>query len=60
MAKESQHRLDGAADSAAFSRVLETYGVGATTAAHQLFNHGWLSSPDVRDELIESCAYGGP
>lgn len=59
MAKESQHRLDGAADGAAFGRVLETYGVGATTAAHQLFNHGWLSSSDVRDELIESFAVGG-
>ncbi len=56
LARLSDGRLDGAADPDAFSNILHEYGVGATTAAHQLLNRGWLSSRDVRDELIEHFA----
>lgn len=49
-------RLDGAASAEVFGDVLERYGVGARTAAHQLFNHGWLSGTGVREELIERFA----
>lgn len=48
--------LDGARPAEVFSKLLASYGVGARTAAHQLFNHGWLSSPSVRDELIDEHA----
>lgn len=54
--KASGGYLDGARSADVFSKVLESYGVGARTAAHQLFNHGWLSSPAVRDELIDEHA----
>src|SRR5207247_379830 len=40
----SEGRLDGAATDIVFSRLLERYGVGAMTAAHHLWNRGWLSS----------------
>ena len=36
-----------------FERIMERYGVGARTAAFQLWNHGLLSSSQVRDELID-------
>jgi hypothetical protein len=49
-------RLDGAAEAATFQRLLERYGVGARTAAYQLWNRGWLSTADVRDELIDQFA----
>lgn len=45
--------LDGTAAPDVFARLLERYGVGARTAAHHLLNRGWLSSPSVRDELID-------
>ncbi len=45
--------LDSAAQPEKFRRILERYGVGARTAAFQLWNHGLLSSPSVRDELID-------
>ena len=48
--------LDGARDQEAFEALLAKYGVGARTAAHQLFNHGWLSTAIVRDELIDEHA----
>jgi len=54
--KASAGNLDGARATDVFSNVLESYGVGARTAAHQLFNHGWLSSSTVRDELIDEHA----
>jgi hypothetical protein len=53
LAKASSHVRDGATEGHVFEHLLENYGVGARTAAHQLWNRGWLSSPDVRDELIE-------
>lgn len=34
----SEGRLDGAADNTRFSEILSEYGVGARTAAHQLYN----------------------
>jgi hypothetical protein len=46
-------RLDGAYMADAFERLMQTYGVGARTAAHQLHNHNWLSSPSLRDDLID-------
>jgi hypothetical protein len=45
--------VDGAADEHVFPQLLEQYGVGARTAAYQLWNRGWLSNPEIRDELIE-------
>ncbi len=36
-----------------FTTLLERYGVGARTAANQLWNRGWLSSTALRDDLIE-------
>jgi hypothetical protein len=53
IASASGHVVDGAADEHAFQRLLEQHGVGARTAAYQLWNRGWLSSPEIRDELIE-------
>jgi hypothetical protein len=52
----SSGTLDGAARGNAFSEMLETYGVGARTAAFQLWNKGWLSDAVVRDELIDRFA----
>ena len=53
IARLSDHAVDGAAEPAVFEHLLETYGIGARTAAYQLWNRGWLSSSEVRDELIE-------
>ena len=36
-----------------FERILDRFGVGATTAAYHLWNRGLLSSSDVRDHLID-------
>jgi len=50
--------LDGACGDQTFTRLIERYGVGATTAAWQLYNHQ-LVSPQGRDELIDRYAgYG--
>lgn len=48
--------LDRSADPEIFEQLMAGYGVGARTAAHQLYNHGLLSSVEVRDELIEEHA----
>lgn len=45
--------LDSYAQPERFERMLNGYGVGATAAAFHLWNHGLLSSPQVRDDLIE-------
>ena len=45
--------LDSAAQPETFKGILERYGVGARAAAFQLWNHGLLSSSQVRDELID-------
>jgi hypothetical protein len=52
----SEGCLDGARQAEVFARVMAEFGVGARTAAHQFFNHGWLSSAAVRDELIDEHA----
>ncbi len=52
----SDGKLDGAAEHSRFQPLLERYGVGARTAAYQLWNHRLLSSTDVREELIEAFA----
>lgn len=48
--------LDGAARPSVFQELMGRYGVGARTAAFQLWNRGWLSAPEVRDELIDNYA----
>lgn len=50
--------LDSAADPDAFRALMHEYGVGARTAAYQLWNHGLLSSPEIRDDLIDR--FGSP
>lgn len=45
--------LDRGADPVVFERLMEAYGVGARTAAHQLYNHQLLSSAEIRDQLID-------
>lgn len=56
---EDAGSLDSAAQPDRFLRILERYGVGARTAAFQLWNQGLLSSPSVRDELIDSFSNVG-
>ena len=50
---EDAGHLDSAAEPVTFERIMERYRVGARTAAFQLWNHGLLSSSQVRDELID-------
>ena len=58
LVEASGGHLDGACEDQAFTRLIERYGVGATTAAWQLYNHT-LVSPQARGELIERYAgYG--
>lgn len=45
--------LDSYAEPRRFEDLLEQYGVGAMTAAHHLWNRGFLSSSQVRDDLID-------
>ena len=45
--------LDSAADRDSFPSLLNDYGVGARTAAFQLWNQELLSSSQVRDDLID-------
>lgn len=59
MSSVSDQRLDGATEGDRFPELLGLYGVGARTAAHQLWNGGWLSSPVLRDELIDQFAQPG-
>jgi len=56
LAHASGGRLDGVAQGNAFETLLTSFGVGARTAAFQLWNHHWLSSAGVRDELIDRYA----
>jgi hypothetical protein len=49
-------RLDVAAQPHIFENLMEQYGVGASTTAYHLWNRGWLSSPGLRDELIDVFA----
>lgn len=56
LAKASDGRLDGTTQGSVFSQLLEQFDVGARTAAYQLWNQGWLSSAEVRDELIDRHA----
>ena len=51
--REEAHALDSYAQPERFQRVLERYGVGAQTAAYHLWNHGLISSTQVRDDLID-------
>ena len=51
--------LDSAADRDVFLSLLDEYGVGARTAAFQLWNHGLLSDPHVRDDLIDDFSNVG-
>ena len=51
---EDAGSLDSWARPEKFERTLQQYGVGARTAAFQLWNHGLLSSSGVRDDLIDS------
>ncbi len=50
---EDVGHLDSAAEPVTFERIMRRYQVGARTAAFQLWNHGLLSSSQVRDELID-------
>jgi Zn-dependent peptidase ImmA (M78 family) len=45
--------LDAAADPQVFQGLMEEFGVGARTAAFQLWNRGLLSSAQIRDDLID-------
>ena len=51
--REDAHSLDSYAEPERFKRVLERYGVGAMTAAYHLWNRGFFSSTQVRDDLID-------
>ena len=51
--------LDSAAGHNVFPSLLNEYGVGARTAAFQLWNQGLLSAPHVRDDLIDEFSNAG-
>lgn len=53
LVRASGEELDGITRGEAFASLLARYGVGARTAAWQLWNHDLLSSPTVRDDLID-------
>jgi hypothetical protein len=58
LVEASGGHLDGVCEDQRFTKLIERYGVGAMTAAWQLYNHKLLS-PQVRGELIERhAAYG--
>lgn len=48
--------LDSAADPDAFKTLMDEFRVGARTTAYQLWNHGLLSSAEIRDDLIDRFA----
>jgi len=51
--EEASHGvLDGIAEGGRFAELLERYGVGASTAAFQLWNQRFVSSAEIRDDLI--------
>jgi hypothetical protein len=54
--RASDGALDGGADPDVFKRLMDAYGVGARTTAHQLYNHRLLSSSEIRDQLIDDHA----
>lgn len=57
IARASSGRLDQlAAEPGIFKALLDEYGIGARAAGYQLWNRGWLSSPVLRDELIDAFA----
>jgi hypothetical protein len=56
MERLSSGELDGAADDNRFQLLMDRYGIGAQAAAYQLWNRGWLSESDVRDDLIARFA----
>ena len=56
LAAASGGKLDGAAEGRAFEDLLQVFGIGARAAAYQLWNRGLLSSPDLRDDLIDRFA----
>lgn len=60
LAAASHNELDGATREERFKELLNVYNIGARTAAHQLWNRGFLSSGDVRDELIERFGAAAP
>jgi len=47
-----------ASDPACFEELMSVYGVGARTAAYQLWNAAILESPEARDELLDSYGAG--
>ena len=51
--REDAHSLDSYAEPKRFEHLLERYGVGASTAARHLWNLGFLSSGQVRHDLID-------
>lgn len=55
LVQASGGHLDGICGGQKFMELIERYGVGARTAAWQLYNHKLVSS-QVRDELIERHA----
>jgi hypothetical protein len=55
--QETAGGLDVAAEPTVFEGLMRKFGVGARTAAHQLFNNRLLSTSAVRDELIETYAH---
>ena len=50
---------DAAAAPAIFERLMSDFGVGARTAAYHLWNLGFLSSRQVRNDLVEAYSGGG-
>lgn len=46
--------LDGIVEGQRFAQLLERFGVGANTAAFHLWNQGFVSSTEVRDDLVTS------
>ena len=50
----SEGVLDGIIEGQQFAELLERFGVGANTAAFQLWNQGLLSSTEIRDDLVAS------
>jgi hypothetical protein len=59
LARASGGSLDGITHGQKFERLLESFGVGARAAAFQLWNQGWLSSRQIRDELVDRFAHCG-
>lgn len=54
--RETGGALDAASDPDVFQRLMRVHGVGARTTAHQLYNHQFLSSHELRDQLIDDFA----